>query len=211
MAYCAARMPRGSVSGEIIAGVVGLLATLTALVAPDSTLTAELRVVPSDVRFAYVEAGAFEEILLDSTALEVRAGSDGITGGLQLAFEDTTGTTLGTLGGTLRLPGFRRIGRPLANEPLEVTLAGKVSDLSFAEAFSPEIDSLAGELGSAQHLDGSDELVEIDVQHPHRSASGRALVGVVRLRRASHRSCGQHCRRLPVGPVPWRMPAGGRF
>ena len=133
-----------SQTGTVTRG--GLLGTLTALVAPDSTLTGELRVVPSDVRFAYVETGAFEEILLDSTALEVRAGADGITGGLELAFEDSAGTTLGTFGGSLRIPGFRRIGRPLGPEPLEATLEAEVSDLSFAEAFSPEIDSLAGRL-----------------------------------------------------------------
>ena len=133
-----------SQTGTVTRG--GLLGTLTALVAPDSTLTGELRIVPSDVRFAYVETGAFEEILLDSTALEVRAGADGITGGLDLAFEDSAGTTLGTFAGSLRIPGFRRIGRPLAAEPLEATLEAEVADLSFAEAFSPEIDSLAGRL-----------------------------------------------------------------
>ena len=133
-----------SQTGTITRG--GLLGTLTALVAPDSTLTGELRVVPSGVRFAYVETGAFEEILLDSTSLEVRAGADGITGGLQLAFHDTAGTTLGTFGGALRIPGFRRISQPIAAQPLEATLEAEVSDLSFAEAFSPEIDSLAGRL-----------------------------------------------------------------
>ena len=142
-----------SQTGTITRG--GLVGTLAAVVAPDSTLTGELRVVPSDVRFAYVEAGAFEEIRLDTTALEVRAGGDGITGGLQLAFDDTAGTTLGTIGGTFRLPGFRRIGRPLANEPLEATLEGQVSDLSFAEAFSPEIDSLAGELDLDVRMSGT--------------------------------------------------------
>ncbi|MGE5927046.1 MAG: hypothetical protein ACM357_06820, partial [Gemmatimonadota bacterium] len=133
-----------SQTGTVTRG--GLLGTLTALVAPDSTLTGELRVVPSDVRFAYVESGTFEEIRLDSTALEMRAGADGITGGLELAFEDSAGTTLGTFAGSLRIPGFRRIGRPLADEPLEATLDAEVADLSFAEAFSPEIDSLAGRL-----------------------------------------------------------------
>ena len=133
-----------SQTGTITRG--GLLGTLTALVAPDSLLTGELRVVPSGVSFAYVEAGAFEEIRLDTTALEIRAGADGIVGGLELAFEDTAGTTLGTFSGSLRIPGFRRISRPLAPEPLEATLEARVADLSFAEAFSPEIDSLAGQL-----------------------------------------------------------------
>jgi autotransporter translocation and assembly factor TamB len=124
----------------------GLLGTLAAVVAPDSTLTGELKLVPSDVRFAYVESGAFQEILLDTTALEVRAGADGIRGALDLAIEDTAGTTLGTFAGAFALPGFRRIGRPIDPEPLEATLRAEVADLAFAEAFSPEIDSLAGEL-----------------------------------------------------------------
>ncbi len=133
-----------SQTGTITRG--GLLGTLSALVADDSTLTGELRVVPSGVEFAYVEAGAFERIMLDTTALEVRAGADGVTGGLQLAFADTSGRTLGTFAGSFRLPDLRRIGRPLADEPLEASLQAEVSDLAFAEAFSPEIDSLAGRL-----------------------------------------------------------------
>jgi autotransporter translocation and assembly factor TamB len=142
-----------SQTGTITRG--GLLGTLTALVAPDSTLSGELRLVPSGVRFAYVEAGAFEAIALDSTALVLRAGADGIAGGLDLAFTDTSGTTLGTFNGTLRLPAFRKVGRPLAPEPLEATLDAKVSDLAFAEAFSPEIDSLAGQLDLDVRMSGT--------------------------------------------------------
>ncbi|HEU5049865.1 MAG TPA: translocation/assembly module TamB domain-containing protein [Gemmatimonadales bacterium] len=123
-----------------------LLGTWALRVAPDSSLSGELRLVPSGVTFAYVESGAYETIALDTTTLQLSAGADGVRGAMDLAFADTTGRVLGRLDGQIALPDYRRYGAPLGPARLEARLSGRVDDLAFAEAFSPEVDSLAGRL-----------------------------------------------------------------
>src|SRR5690606_29351561 len=132
-----------------------LLGTLSAAVADDSTLSGLLRLTPGNVRFAYVEGGVFEEIRLNPTELEVRAGPDGVRGALDLAIADTMGAVLGTFGGRFALPDYRRYGQPIADAGLEATFQGEVQDLAFAEAFSPEVDSLAGSLALDVRMTGT--------------------------------------------------------
>jgi translocation and assembly module TamB len=52
--------------------------------------------------------------------------------------------SVGAVAGRLALPGWRRLGQPLAPEPLTATLDGRLTDLRFVEAFMPQLDSVAG-------------------------------------------------------------------
>ena len=143
-----------SPTGSVTTG--GLAADLTAAIARDSSLTAELRVVPENVRLSYVENGVAKPIVLDDTTrLEVRAGSDGVRGTLAVAFSGEQQATLGAVNGRFALPQYVRVGTPLDSTPLEATIQGGVPDLSFAEAFSPEVDSLAGRLTLDARLAGT--------------------------------------------------------
>src|SRR5690606_21152790 len=93
---------------------------------------------------------------------------------LDLAIADTTGTVLGTFGGRFALPGYRRYGQPVADADLDAAFQAEVQDLAFAEALSPEVDSLAGSLDLDVQMTGT-------VGDPGWSGGFRLRDGAMRL------------------------------
>jgi autotransporter translocation and assembly factor TamB len=51
---------------------------------------------------------------------------------------------LADITGRLALPQYTKFGRPLPPQPVEATLVGRVDDLSFAQGFTTDIDSVTG-------------------------------------------------------------------
>jgi translocation and assembly module TamB len=76
-------------------------------------------------------------------------------GTLGIHLTDTAGAKLGDLEGRFALPRYRRLSDSLPTQPVEGRLDARVTDLSFAEAFSPQIDSLTGRLTSDVSVSGT--------------------------------------------------------
>ncbi|HEU4699295.1 MAG TPA: translocation/assembly module TamB domain-containing protein [Gemmatimonadales bacterium] len=144
-----ARLPYGSLLTGALAG------DLTARVARDSMLTADLTVAPRGFALAHFENGVERRVVFDTTGLVLRVGADGLHGTLDLGITDPRGGRIGALAGRLALPGYRRWGAALGPQPLTARFDGRVSDLSFAEALAPQVDSLAGRLTLAASLTGT--------------------------------------------------------
>jgi autotransporter translocation and assembly factor TamB len=136
-------MARGGLHGELELDVAG-----------DNTLRGGFRLEPQDVRFQYPVGRDVAVVRLDSTMLELRAGSDGVRGTLAVAFADTTGRTMGRLSGRAALPYLTRIDAPLGSQPVEATLDGHAADLAFLETLTPQVDSAAGRMSLEARLDG---------------------------------------------------------
>ncbi len=131
------------IQGSTVTGAVD--GDLRADVAADSTLSLDLRVAPRDMVLAHTENGVPRRITVDSTMLEVRVGREGLRGDAQLHFDERA-TQLGRVSGHVTLPQYTRIGTPMDPQPVTASLTGRVDDLSFAKAFSSQVDSLAGRL-----------------------------------------------------------------
>jgi autotransporter translocation and assembly factor TamB len=140
------------IQGSTLTG--GLDGNLTATVAPDHALTAELTVAPVDFALTHSENGVERRITVDSTALTGRVGADGLHSTLAAQFNQQ-GTRLATISGRLDLPRYTRFGDSLPPQPLSGRLDGRISDLSFAKAFSPQVDSLAGRVTLDAALSGT--------------------------------------------------------
>jgi autotransporter translocation and assembly factor TamB len=136
-------MARGGLHGDLELDVAG-----------DHTMRGRLRLEPQDLRLQYPVGRGAEVVRLDSTALELRAGNDGVRGTLAVAFVDTTGRTMGRLGGRAALPHLTRIDAPLGAQPVEATLEGRAADLAFLETLTPQVDSATGRLSLDARLDG---------------------------------------------------------
>jgi autotransporter translocation and assembly factor TamB len=129
------------IQGSTVTG--NLDGDLTANIAPDKALTADLRIAPVNLALTYSENGVERRITVDSTSLTGRVGPDGMHGTLAAQFNQGT-ARLATISGRLDLPQYRRFGDSLPPQPITGRLGGRVSDLSFAKAFTPQVDSLAG-------------------------------------------------------------------
>ncbi|MGE5092469.1 MAG: translocation/assembly module TamB domain-containing protein [Bacillota bacterium] len=140
------------IQGSTLTG--GVDGNLTANVAPDRTLTAELTVAPVNFALTHTENGTERRITVDSTALTGRVGPDGLHTTLAAQFNQQ-GSRLATISGRLDLPRYTRFGDSLAPQPLTGRLDGRVADLSFAKAFSPQVDSLAGRVTLDAGLSGT--------------------------------------------------------
>ncbi|MBA2626374.1 MAG: translocation/assembly module TamB domain-containing protein [Gemmatimonadales bacterium] len=134
----AARM----VEGSLITGNVD--GDLTAAVAADSAITADFRLAPRDMVIERMQNGIPRRMLLDSTALAIRIAQDGLRGTLGFHVADSGGVRLAAVDGTLALPQYNRLGDSMLVQPVTARLQGRIDDLAFAEAFSPQTDSLAG-------------------------------------------------------------------
>src|SRR5262249_21405937 len=62
---------------------------------------------------------------------------------------------LATLRGELALPRYTRIGRPLAPEPIQGKVTGRIDDLGFITAFTSQVDSAVGRATLDAKLDGT--------------------------------------------------------
>jgi autotransporter translocation and assembly factor TamB len=117
---------------------------LRAAVAADSTLTAEVRLAPRNGTIEYAAAGASRRVTVDSSGLRIVAGKNGVHGTLDLHLGEARHGRLADITGRLALPQYTKFGRPLPPQPVEATLVGRVDDLSFAQGFTTDIDSVTG-------------------------------------------------------------------
>ena len=140
------------IQGSTVTG--NLEGDLTASVAPDKALTADLRVAPVNLALTHSENGVERRITVDSTSLTGRVGADGLHTTLAAQFNQGA-ARLATLTGRLDLPRYTRVGDSLPPQPLTGRLDGRVSDLSFAKAFTPQVDSLAGRVTLDAALSGT--------------------------------------------------------
>jgi translocation and assembly module TamB len=139
-------------SGAMARG--GLRGDLELDVAGDKTIRGTLRFQPQDVRFQYPVGRGIGVAQLDSSALELRAGSDGVRGTLDVTFADTTGRAMAQLAGRAALPSLTRLTTRLGAQPIEATLVGRAADLAFLETLTPQVDSAAGRMSLDARLDG---------------------------------------------------------
>jgi autotransporter translocation and assembly factor TamB len=139
-------------SGAMARG--GLQGDLALAVADDNTMTGSFRLVPQDVRLQYPVGGSTGMVRLDSTALELRAGANGVRGGLDVTFADTSGRAMGRLRSRAALPNLTRFDAPLGSQPIAASLEGRAADLAFLETLTPQVDSAAGRLNLDATLDG---------------------------------------------------------
>ena len=144
-----ARLPYGArVSGDVDGD-------LSARVAADSTLTADLRIVPRGMRVEYLENDQPRRITMDTTAIHLATGPAGMRGELDLRLSNEAGTELGVVTGRLAVPGYRKLGAPTAPLPVQASLDGRIDDIAFARAFTPQVDSLAGRVTLDAEIGGT--------------------------------------------------------
>lgn len=134
----------GAVAGDLRAAVAG-----------DSTIDAQLSVVPRGVAIEYAADSIPRRLTLDTTGLVVRAGREGVRGSLDLSLRAASGQPLATLAARLALPRYRRLGAPIPAQPVAAKLDGRVDDLSLAQAFSAELDSVTGRITLNASLSGT--------------------------------------------------------
>jgi autotransporter translocation and assembly factor TamB len=127
---------------------------LTASVGADRSLAAELKVVPVNLALTHTENGVERRITVDSSGLTGRVGPDGLHTSLAAQFNQG-GTRLATVRGRVDLPLYRRVSDSLPPQPITGRLDGRIADLSFAKAFTPQIDSLAGRVNLDAGIGGT--------------------------------------------------------
>lgn len=142
------RMPSGAMAQG------GLGADLELAVAGDKSYTGSLKVEPHDASFRYPVGSGSGLLRLDRTALVLKGGADGVRGTLDVTFADSAGAPMGTLEARAALPQLTRINAPLARQPVEATLEGRVADFAFLEALTAQVDSAAGKLNLDAKLSG---------------------------------------------------------
>jgi autotransporter translocation and assembly factor TamB len=133
----------------------GLNGDLDVTVARDSTIRGHLRLVPENVRLAYANADTTSEVFLRETALEVRAGPDGVRGAFDVTLASEGDSTVAHMSSRAALPRYTRIGRPLAPQPVEATIEGQVDDFAFLPAFVGMVDSAAGAMTVSARVTGT--------------------------------------------------------
>jgi translocation and assembly module TamB len=131
-----------------------LLGDLNVTVRRDSTITGTLRVVPDSVRFQSV-GGQPGWVQLRESALDVRAGPEGVSGTLGAQLVSADGEVLGRLQGSGGLPGYTRIGRPADRVPIEGRIEGRIDDLGFLPSFTALVDSAVGRMTLDAELQGT--------------------------------------------------------
>jgi autotransporter translocation and assembly factor TamB len=132
----------------------GLDADFEMTVARDSTISGSLTAAPRDMVFLYPRTPGTEVVRLDSTSLRIEGGPNGVRGTMAVTLADSA-AVLATMRGTLAMPGYTRVGRPLAPEPIQATLNGRVDDLVVLEAFTSMVDSAKGNVTLDAKLDGT--------------------------------------------------------
>ncbi len=132
----------------------GITSQLHVAVAPDSAISGTFSLTPVGMTFSYMQEDSVQRVSLDSSALTLDAGRNGVHGTLLVAFSDA-GRRLGQLNGTLAMPQYTRIGRAARQEPVTASLTGRMPDLSFMRAFTPLVDSAAGSMSFDSKVTGT--------------------------------------------------------
>ena len=128
---------------------------LRAAVATDSALTADVHLAPRNATIEYAVAGAPHRVTVDSSGLLIVAGKDGVHGTLDFHLGEAGQGRLADITGRLALPQYTKYGRPLPPQPLQATLVGRVDDLSFAQGFTTDIDSITGRVSLDVNVRGT--------------------------------------------------------
>jgi autotransporter translocation and assembly factor TamB len=164
-------------------------ATLRAAVERNRRLTADLRVVPHDLRVAYHQDSTRRRLAVGGAGLEAHAGADGVRGNVDLALGDSAGARLASLGGQLELPRYTSLDTPLRTQPITLRLSGQVPDLGVARGLVTQVDSLAGNAvfelsvegtGGAPRLAGKLRMEKLMARLPQGARITGALAGDVR-------------------------------
>jgi autotransporter translocation and assembly factor TamB len=127
---------------------------LNVTVRRDSTVTGTLSVVPDSVRFQSI-GGQPGWVELRESALNIKSGPEGVSGTLNAQLVSADGEVLGRLEGRGGLPGYTRIGRPIARVPIEGRVDGRIDDLGFLPAFTALVDSAVGRMTLNAELKGT--------------------------------------------------------
>jgi translocation and assembly module TamB len=160
-------------SGTVARG--GIASAFELVVANDSSVTGSFTLRPAGLRLSQVQADSTSGVWFRNSALEVTAGADGVRASLNAILASDRDSVVATLRGQGAIPGYSRVGRPIWQEPVEVTLEGRVDDFAFLPAFVPALDSasgamrlnarLAGTVGEA-HLGGEAVMSDVALRIP---------------------------------------------
>jgi autotransporter translocation and assembly factor TamB len=94
----------------------------------------------------YPDAAGHEprQVVLDTAAVEIRAGRDGVHGTAAVRASDAGHATIGNLAAKVALPSYRRLGAPLGSQAIEARVDGRIPDLGVVRTFTRQLDSIAG-------------------------------------------------------------------
>ena len=141
--------------GEQRAARGSLDAQVAGRVTAHRAVAGSLTVVPRGVVYEYPLAGVPQQLVVDSGGLQVTAGDSGVFGALALGLGDSNGTRLGDLRARLALPGYTRLGTPLARQPITASFHADLQHLRVLEALTSQFDSLSGRLALALTVDST--------------------------------------------------------
>ncbi|MEO8089227.1 MAG: translocation/assembly module TamB domain-containing protein [Gemmatimonadales bacterium] len=132
-----------------------LAADLDAALGRDSAMSGELRILPLGATFEYPGDRGRQRLTVDTGSVHLRAGPGGVRGTLALRLADRGGKTVGWMDGAVALPGYRKLGQAAEGQALAADLQGRLDDLSFVEAVTDRVDSLAGRVTVDLNVDGT--------------------------------------------------------
>ena len=130
-------------------------ASLEGAVARDRSIAGSLRIVPRGVIYEYPLADVRRTLALDSGAVEVTAGADGVRALLALGVSDSVATRLASFDGELTLPEYRSLDAPIAPQPVNLRFTADVADLAVFQTVIEQFDTLTGTLHADLVVDGT--------------------------------------------------------
>ncbi len=138
------------------------------------TAEADLRPGPGELDYP-VPDGDVETVRFGLGHLSASANATGARAGVRLPLPD-----LGRIEGDVLLPGWRPAGAPAGDQPLSATIDAEITDLSFLQAFTDQLDDTAGRVSADLRIGGT-------VGHPRVGGSakledGRAAVPALGIR-----------------------------
>lgn len=151
-----------------IDGTVGGTVRAAADAAGAVTVAADLAPGPGAVDYPLPDGGT-ETLRFGRGALRAAVDPAGARAALRLPLPD-----LGRVEGELTLPGWRAAGAPAGDQPIAGTLQAEITDLSFVQAFSEQLDDTAGRLTADLRIAGT--VGRPRIGGAARLAEGRAAV-----------------------------------
>ena len=129
---------------------------------PDRTLAGQAHLISRGFGWDYWYFAQRRRLSVDSGSVILTADPAGVHGTLGFGVTDAQGTGVASLDGKLELPQYRRLGAPLAPQPVTLSLAARIPDLAMLQPLALSADSLAGRLSldlSAEGRVGTPELL----------------------------------------------------
>ena len=154
-------------------------ASADAALAPDGDLRAEFLVPPTDLEIG-VPAGQGQEVLrLDSTTVAVRVDSSGVAATVLVDVVYRAEPVV-QLRGEGRAPGFARVGRLAAEQPVSFRVVVDSDDLSFLGRLAPAVAPTAGSFDFVAEAEGT--AGDLPVRWEMELAGGAARLRAVGIR-----------------------------